>query len=130
VKRRVFATFVALVVVYLAGAGMAQAQSISGEVAFPFVAAGKDLAAGKYTIAMTAAGPMMLTGPDGARIMMPVITTLARHPQDQQSGFVFDKTSGKSILSEVWMPGHDGSLLVATSEPHQHAVVAVSTPKK
>jgi hypothetical protein len=130
VKRRVFVTLVALVVVYLSGAAMAQAQSITGEVAFPFVAAGKDVAAGKYTVERTAAGPMVLTGSGGVRIMMPVVTTLARHPQDQQAGFVFDKTSGKNILSEVWLPGHDGLLLVATSEPHQHAIVAVEPPKK
>jgi hypothetical protein len=130
VKRRVFVTLVALVVVYLSGAAIAQAQSITGDVAFAFVAAGKDMPAGKYTVETSAAGPMVLKGPDSVRVMMPVVTTLARHPQDQQSGFVFDKTSGKNILSEVWMPGQDGALLVATSTPHQHAVVAVSTPKK
>jgi hypothetical protein len=129
-KRRVSVTLVALAVVYLAGTTMAQAQTITGEVAFPFVAGGKDVPAGKYTVEKTLAGPMVLTGSGGVRIMMPIITTLARHAQDQQSGFVFDKTSGKSILSEIWMSGYDGLLLVTTSEPHQHAIVAVPTPKK
>ena len=129
-KRREFVTLVALVVVCLSGAAIAQVRSVAGEIAFPFVAAGKDVAPGKYSVEMTPAGPLVLTGTGGVRILMPVITTLARHPQDQQAGFVFDKTTGKSILSEVWMPGRDGMLLVATTEPHQHAIVEAPAAKK
>ena len=129
-KRRVLVTLVALVVVYLSGAALAQAQSISADVAFPFVAGGKNMAAGKYTIETSSAGPLMLKGSDSSRVTMPVITWLARHSQDQQAGLVFDQTSGKNVLSEVWMPGHDGMLLVATTEPHHHAIVAVPDPKK
>ena len=129
-KRRVFVTLIALVVVYLSGAAIAQAQSVTADVAFPFVAAGKDVAAGKYSVETTPAGPLVLTGSGGVRILMPIVTTLARHPQDQQAGFVFDKTTGKNVLSEVWMPGRDGMLLVATTEPHQHAIVEAPAAKK
>ena len=129
-KSRVFVTLVALVVVSLAGSAIAQAQSISGNVAFPFTAGGKEMPAGKYTIELLPAGPVSLSGPNGVRVVMPVLTSLARHPQDQNSGFVFDKKDGKSVLSEVWFAGHDGMLLVATSEPHQHAIVSTPEAKK
>ncbi|MCX6550094.1 MAG: hypothetical protein NTY02_03630 [Acidobacteria bacterium] len=129
-NRRVFVTLVALVVAYLAGGSVAYAQKISADVAFPFVAAGKDVAAGMYSVEVTAAGPLVLTGQSGLRIVLPIITSLARHAQDQESGFVFDKDSGKSVLSEVWMPGKDGMLVVATTKAHEHAVVPAAAPKK
>jgi len=129
-KRRALVTLVALVVVYLAGGAIAQAQSISADVAFPFVAGGKDLAAGKYTVEISPAGPVSLSGPNGVRVVMPVVTSLARHPQDQNAGFVFDKQNGKSILSEVWFPGREGMLLVATAGPHEHAIVPTAAAKK
>jgi hypothetical protein len=61
-------------------------------------------------------------------ILVPV-TRLGRHDKDADPELVFDKTGGKLILSEVWFPRMDGFLLVATSEPHEHAVVGGSNPR-
>jgi hypothetical protein len=129
-NRRVFVTLVAFAVVYFAGGAIAQAQSLSTDVAFAFSAGGKDMPAGKYTVEQSAAGPVALSGPNGVRVVMPVITSLARHPQDQDAGLVFDKKDGKSILSEVWFPNREGLLLSATAGPHEHAIVSTVAPKK
>jgi hypothetical protein len=128
-KRRVSLTIAAFVVVSLLGGTMAFAQNFTADVAFPFIAAGKDMAAGKYTIETTAGGPVVLVSPGGLRTLMPVITTLARIAAEAGPRLVFDKVGTESRLSEVWMPGKDGLLLVATTEPHVHAVVA-APPKK
>ena len=129
-NRRVFTTLAALVMVFELGGAMAYAQRINAEVGFPFVAAGKEMAAGTYTVELMPAGPVMLTGPNGVRVMMPVITTLGRHDQDPDTEFVFDKVDGKSILSEIWLPKKDGMLVLASSKSHEHAVLGGSNPKK
>ena len=115
------------------GGAMAYAQGsqkISAEIGFPFVAGDKEMPAGKYTLTVTDAGPVMILGPGGVRAVLPVITTLGRHDQDPDSEFVFDKIDGKPVLSEIWMPKKDGLLLLATKAPHEHAVLGGSNPKK
>jgi len=130
-KRRAFLTVAALVVAFVAGGAMAYAQAVTAEIGFPFVAGGKEMAAGKYTVETTTpTGPVLLRGPGATSGLMPVITTLGRHDLDQGAEFVFDKIDGKMVLSEVWMPGKDGFLLVATKVPHEHAVVGGSNPRK
>ena len=129
-KRRVFLTVLAFVVAFELGGAMAYAQSIHAEIGFPFVAGGKEMAAGKYTIEVTTAGTVLLTGAGGSRMLIPVITMLGRHDQDPDAEFVFDKIDGKTVLSEIWMPRKDGMLVLATKGPHEHAVVGGSNPKK
>jgi hypothetical protein len=129
-KRRAFVTIAACVMAFVVGGAVAYGQSISAEIGFPFVAAGKEMAAGKYAIEVTATGQVSLTGPDRGRVLMAIITVLGRHDQDADSEFVFDKIDGKLVLSEVWMPGKDGLLLLATKGLHEHAVLGGSNPKK
>ena len=129
-KRRVFLTVLALVVVFELGGAMAYAQSIHAEIGFPFVAGGKEMAAGKYTVEATPAGTVLLTRAGGSRMVIPVITMLGRHDQDPDAEFVFDKIDGKTVLSEVWLPRKDGFLLLASKGPHEHTVVGGSNPKK
>jgi len=131
-KRRVFLTAVALVVVFVVGGAMAYAQNVTAEIGFPFVAGGKEMASGKYTVSVTEDRDRMvvLIGPGGLQVIMPVITTLGRHDKDPDAEFVFDKIGGKAVLSEVWMPTRDGLLLVASKGRHEHAVVGGSNPKK
>ena len=130
-KRRAFLTVAALVVAFVAGGAMAYAQSVTAEIGFPFVAGGKQMAAGKYTVETTTpTGPVVLRGPAASTDLMSVITTLGRHDLDKGAEFVFDKIDGKLVLSEVWMPGKDGLLLLATKAPHEHAVVGGSNPRK
>ena len=129
-KRRAFVTLAVFVVAFVVGGAVAYAQSTSADIGFPFVAGGKEMAAGKYAVEATASGQVSLTGPDRGRVLLPVITMLGRHDLDADSEFVFDKIDGKLVLSEVWMPGKDGLLLLATKGLHEHAVLGGSNPKK
>ena len=129
-KRRAFVGIAAFVVAFVMGGVMAYGQSVSADIGFPFVAGGKEMAAGKYGVEVTAIGQVSLTGPDRGRILMPVITMLGRHDLDADNEFVFDKIDGKLVLSEVWMSGKDGLLLLATKGPHEHAVLGGSKPRK
>ena len=129
-RRQVFAAAVTFVVAFVMSGAMAHAQSVSAEITFPFAAGGKEMAAGKYSVDVAADFRLRLTGPAGERVFMPVITLLGRHDKDADAEFVFDKVGGKTLLSEVWMPGRDGYLLVATKAPHDHAVVGGSNPHK
>jgi hypothetical protein len=129
-KRRAFVTIAALVVALVAGGATATAQtSVTAEVTFAFVAAGKDMPAGKYTFEVPATGPVTVRGPGGS-VVMPVITMLGRHDRDRDPELVFDKIGGKFILSEVWIPDKDGVLLYGTKEIHDHAVLGGSNPRK
>ena len=129
-RRQVSAAAVVFVVAFAMGGAMAHAQSVSAEITFPFAAGGKEMAAGKYSVDVAADFRLRLTGPAGVRVLMPVITLLGRHDKDADAEFVFDKVGGKTLLSEVWMPGRDGYLLVATKERHEHTVVGGSNPHK
>lgn len=129
-RRQVSAVAVAFVVAFVMGGAIAHAQTVSAEITFPFAAGGKEMAAGKYSVDVAGDFQLRLTGPAGERMIMPVITLLGRHDKDADAEFVFDKVGGKTVLSEVWMPGLDGYLLVATSAPHDHAVVGGSNPRK
>jgi len=129
-KTRVFVTVVALVVAFVAGGAMAYAQSATAEIGFPFVAAGKDMPAGKYIVeASPSRQTVLLKGPTDS-VFLPAITMLGRHDLDADPEFVFDKLDGKLVLSEIWMPGKDGWLVLATKGPHEHAVVGGSNPRK
>jgi len=132
-SRRVLLALTAFAMAFQLSGAMASAQStqrISADIGFPFVAGGKELPAGRYSIETAPAGPVVLVGQDGTRVLLRVITTLGRHDQDPDSEFVFDKIDGKSVLSEVWMPKRDGFLVLATDRPHEHAVVGGSNPRK
>lgn len=132
-SRRVLFSVLALAVVFALGGAEAHAQpaqKVAADIGFPFVAGGKEMPAGKYAISVPDNGPVMVTGPGGVRAVLPVITTLARHAQDPESKFVFDKLDGKATLSEIWLPNKDGLLLVATKAPHEHAVLGAPGPVK
>jgi hypothetical protein len=135
VKRRVFTTIAALVVAFVVGSAVAyaQAQPVTADITFPFVAGGKEMAAGKYTFEVTPARAVVvrgLGGPGTSGVVLPIVTLLGRHDKDTDPEFVFDKINGKLLLSEVWMPGKDGLLVLATKGPHEHAVSGGSNPTK
>jgi hypothetical protein len=67
--RRAFVTIAAFVVAFVAGGAVAYAQSTTADIGFPFVAGGKEMAAGKYAVEVTAPGQVSLTGPDRGRVL-------------------------------------------------------------
>ena len=128
-NRRAFVSAVVLAVAFATSGATAYAQGIRGEITFPFVAAGKEMAAGKYSVEMTPNGQLQLTGADGGRVLMPVVTLLCRHDRNDPES-VSDRTNDRAGLSEIWMPGQDGYLVAATKGPHSHTVVGGSKPGK
>jgi hypothetical protein len=130
-RRQIGAMLVGVVLVLVAGAGVLQAQSATVDIGFPFTAGGKSFPAGTYRIDGSPDGPVVLraTKPPGEIVSMMVITFLGRHDNDTFPELVFDKTASGLYLSEVWMPGLDGWLVLSTKERHQHQVLQ-SKPAK
>jgi hypothetical protein len=115
---------------------MAFAQSSTPRTAtvavdFPFVVNGGEMPAGTYlvqiekdqVIVRSQAGP-------GKGALAPILTRLGRHDQDAVPELVFDKVGGKFLLSEIWLAGEDGYLLLSTKEQHDHRVLGGSNPRK
>jgi hypothetical protein len=61
-----------------------------------------------------------------------ISTAIAADPDKPSNGkLVFDIAGGKYILSEVWMPGHDGYLITGyINDPAHRHFVAKGTPAK
>ncbi len=62
--------------------------------------------------------------------MINVLTRLGRHDRDAEPEIVFDKVGGKFLLSEVWLAGEDGYILLTTKEQHDHRILGGSKPRK
>jgi len=130
VKRIWTRVSIALLLLLVVGAGVSRAQSVRTDIPFQFYAGDKVMPAGKYEIARNAAGPITLTGPSNARVMMSVLTYLGRHDSDAEPELIFDKIKGEMHLSEIWLPGQDGLLLLGTKEQHDHEVLGPGRKKK
>ena len=125
-KNRVLAL---IVVLFVVGGTLAYAQQAAIEIGYPFVAGGKHLAAGKYTVILAGANVIALRG-DGGSAEMTFLTRLGRHDNDTDLELVFDKIADEYLLSEVWFPEKDGYLVLSTKEAHEHAVLGGPHPKK
>ena len=122
---------IALLLLLVVGAGVSHAQSsVRTDIPFEFYAGAKVMPAGKYEIAKSDAGPVTLSGPKNSRVVMSVLTYLGRHDFDAEPELVFDKVDGAMHLSEVWLPGQDGYLLLGTKEQHDHTVLGPGRKKK
>jgi hypothetical protein len=101
------------------------------KVDFPFVVNGGDLPAGSYLFQIDKDQVLVRsqTGP-GKGAIINVLTRLGRHDKDAEPEIVFDKVGGKFLLSEVWLAGEDGYLLLSTKEQHDHRVLGGSNPRK
>lgn len=116
----------------LAATASAQARS-TAKIDFPFVAGGKQLAAGSYTFDTPAGnGPVVLQSndPKGVVVTMHVITRLGRHDNDTDTELVFDKVKDTLVLSEIWVGNDDGYLVASTPGNHEHRVLGGSHPHK
>lgn len=127
---KVFAT--ALVV--MAASIVVTAQMLV-DVPFKFEAGGKAFPPGRYSIEIKADGGIGLQPvPNGVEI---VIAAKERRKQParavQQPELVFDKVGNFEpsfseyvtdyLLSEVWLPGTDGVVVLTTSGKHEHQTV-------
>lgn len=126
-KKRVLMTvgFVAVLAVVL---GYGQPASIKAMIDFQFTAGGKVLPAGDYQFTRDTTAPVFRVQGEGKNFtLVPVITRLAgsMHTTPQDSHIVFDKIGDTYMLSEIWVPGEDGYVLLVTKGEHTHKVVNV-----
>jgi hypothetical protein len=124
---------VMLGLVILVGSAAVNAESpareIYSKISFPFMLGEKFFMPGDYRIAHgNGSDPLIrVTSWDGASsVEVPVITRLARQDHsshDTTDSLVFDRVGDQSFLSEVWMSGEDGFLVLGTVEDHRHTIV-------
>jgi hypothetical protein len=108
VGRRVLAGFCIVGLCLLAGAARAQAQSSSVNIGFQFVAAGKTMAAGSYTVDINSNNNVVLTpAGGGAAVEVPRTRTLNKR-NIARPELVFDVVGSAKFLAQVWLPGKNG----------------------
>jgi hypothetical protein len=107
VNVRVIRASIVLVTLILVGAGWAQAESSKVQIKFKFVAAGKMLEAGNYTVEVADGGKVILTPEKGAAVELSEVKKLG-HRKVSKAELIFDEAGLTRYLSEVWVPGSDG----------------------
>ncbi len=105
------------------------AETVQANVPFAFEMGHKTLPAGSYRFEIDLENKVVsvLNEQKGPSAVESFVTTLAKpeHSTSSDAHIVFDKLGDRHILSEVWMPGEEGILVHATSEPHTHHVLHV-----
>jgi hypothetical protein len=114
-NRRVISSLVIVVALVLAGAGWAQAQAPTVNIGFRFIAAGKTLNAGAYSVDIAPNGHVVLTAADGgATIELPDTKKLNDRSFDRPE-LMFDVVGSAKFLAQVKLPGK-GHFVVARQE--------------
>jgi hypothetical protein len=102
--------------------------TVKANIEFPFTVQDKVLPAGDYTFTRDDAGAVFrVEGMDNKGVLAPIITRLAAfmHGKPLAAHLVFDKVGETLLLSEIWIAGEDGYLVLATKGEHTHKVVKV-----
>lgn len=132
--RKLAATAAALALLFVAGVAAAEVQ-VSFKVGFPIKAAGKNLAAGEYTVSKTAEGGLVLRQEaTGKEIPVAVLERIAAPaPPPPAPQLVFDEVGDFApsyteyitvyVLSEIWLSGEDGYRVHVTKGAHKTKAV-------
>ena len=111
-------------------------------IPFKFEAGGKSFPPGDYSIAQDGDGPITIRpGPKMPEGSVPVSKKLAQpKPSIEQPQLVFDMVGNFEpsyteyvtdyVLAEVWLPGHDGLLVLTTKRSEQHKTIKGQQSKK
>jgi hypothetical protein len=108
--------------------GYGQQLSLKATIDFPFTAGGKALPAGQYEFSRDSTLQVFkVIGEGKTHAVVPILTSLAlqTHSSADNAYLVFDKVGEACSLSEIWIPGTDGFLVLATKGKHEHKVVTV-----
>jgi hypothetical protein len=120
---RVVRSCVIAVALVLAAATWAQAQAPSVNISFKFIAAGKVLDAGNYSVDVTSDGRVVLTPEKGGTaVEVPQIRTLSQR-NVQRPELIFDRVGSAMFLAEVWVPGKGGFLVGRRSDAQEREKV-------
>ena len=118
---RVVRGCVIAIALVLAGAAWAQAPSVN--INFKFIAAGKVLDAGNYSVDVASGGNVVLTPEKGGTaVEVPQIRTLSQR-NVQRPELIFDRVGSAMFLSEVWVPGKGGFLVGRRSDAQEREKV-------
>jgi hypothetical protein len=122
--------FLALLSLCFVLAGLAYGQTtLKANIPFAFHAGGKVLPAGQYDVLpQPGSAPIRVRSADSkTAVLVTIVTRLAgaMHTTPQDSHLIFDKVGENYFLSEVWIPGVDGYLLLSTTQQHEHRVIDI-----
>lgn len=132
----------ALVLVALVAASAETYAQATFAIPFKFEADGKSFPAGDYSISQDGKGTIMLRlAPKTADVPIPVSKNLPQpKPSIGEPQLVFDMVGNFEpsyseyvtdyVLAEVWLPGSDGFLVLATKRSRQHKTIKGQQSKK
>jgi hypothetical protein len=129
-NRRMLILLSALMFVFLVLPAASYAQNaentVTADIGFKFIAAGKTLPPGNYDLVVSRDRDTIRLMPEtkGPDVFLLPITRLASpEVPNTDTRLVFDKVGNTSYLSEVWLPGEDGYLFYAAKEKHTHQII-------
>ncbi len=99
-------------------------------IPFKFFFGGKPFEPGEYVISNPTSTPKFISlqavkGKSGHQVA--IITRLdATHEGSKAQRLIFDTVGEEKYLSEVWIPGKDGFLILGTPQEQSHNVVTAS----
>lgn len=108
--------------------GYGQQSSLKAKIDFPFSVEGKVLPAGEYGFVRDMSAQVFRVTSEGKdKALAPIVTRLNGeiHNTPQDAHLVFDKVGDTYSLSEIWIPGEDGYVLLITKGEHEHKVINV-----
>ena len=106
--------------------GYGQPRTVKANIPFPFTVEGKVLAPGEYTLARNDMGSeFAVTGTGKNLALAPILTRIngVMDKTQQHTHLVFDVVGDTHLLSEIWIPGEDGYLMLVTKGAHTHKVI-------
>jgi hypothetical protein len=105
---RMVRSFIVTVALVLVASAMALAETPTVKVGFNFLAAGKTLSAGTYSVDVAANGNIVLTPEKGgAAVEIPQLKVLSTRKVDRVE-MGFNLVGSAKYLTEVWVPGKGG----------------------
>jgi hypothetical protein len=102
--------------------------SIKVKIDFPFTVNGKALPAGVYEFVREERMEVFRVAGEGdSNTLAPILTRIAgeMHATPQDAHLVFDVIGDTNFLSEIWIPGDDGYVMLAPKDKHGHRVINV-----
>ncbi len=121
---------VGLMALFAVMTGYGQPQEmVKAKIDFSFKVEGKVLPPGQYEFARDPkAMEFRVQGEGKIAALVPILTRMAAeiHSTHQDAHLVFDVVGDTHLLSEIWIPGEDGYVLLVTKGPHTHKVINLS----
>jgi hypothetical protein len=119
------------ILVLMTGVSLMAGQSlpeVKAKIDFSFSVEGKVLPPGQYDFKRNIQAEVFRVQGEGKNAALAKIITRVSgeiHTTLQDAHLVFDIVNGEYMLSEIWVPGEDGYVLLTTKGKHEHKVINV-----